>query len=337
MTWQNQPTENQINWLLEPNEPGVRYLAMRDLLNMPADSPELAEAKKAAHACRPIAKILGKMHPDGYWVKAGPGYSPKYRSGVWSLLMLAQLGAQMDMDERIVRAVDHYLKHAVSPDGQISHDHLPSGTFDCLQGNMCFALYSLGCRDAKLSAAFDWMARTVTGEGMGKQGDEKSRYRWTTHQCGPLFACKANGGLSCAWGAVKILLAFGSLPQEERTARIEQAIRSGVDFLFSVDPMKADWPTRDNDKPNPNWWKFGFPVFYISDLLQAAEALAWLGYGADARLAGTLDFIRSRQDDQGRWKLELDYAERSGMRFGKKNQANKWVTHRALRVLKMAG
>ncbi len=324
-----------MNWLLESSEPGLRYLALRDLLDRPADDAELLEAQRKAPTEGPIAKILGRMNPGGYWAKEGAGYSPKYRSTVWSLLMLAQLGANRDMDERIAKAVDYYLEHAVHADGQISHDHLPNGTFDCLQGNMCFALYSLGCRDAKLEAAFDWMARTVTGEGMGKQGDEKARYRWYTYQCGAMFACKANGGKSCAWGAAKAMHAFSLLPKEKRTTRIEQAIQEGVDFLFSVDLMKANWPTRDDHQVNPNWWKFGFPVFYISDLLQIVEALARLGYGKDPRLQETVEFIRSRQDEVGRWRLELDYTERSGIRFGKLNQPNKWVTLRALRALKL--
>jgi hypothetical protein len=332
----NRINSDVITWLLEPDEPGVRYLALRDLLDKREDYPELVDACQQAHRAGPIAKILDKMHPEGYWAKEGAGYSPKYRSAVWSLLMLAQLGARMDMDERIAGAVDYYLEHAVHPDGQISHDHLPNGTFDCLQGNMCFALYSLGCRDEKLEAAFDWMARTVTGEGMGKQGDEKARYRWYTYQCGPLFACKANGYKSCAWGAAKVMHSFSLLPKEKRTVRIEQAIQKGVDFLFSVDPMKANWPSRDDEKPSQNWWKFGFPVFYISDLLQIVEALARLGYEKDARLQKAVEFIHGRQDGEGRWKLELDYTERSGIRFGKFNQPNKWVTLRALRVLKLA-
>jgi hypothetical protein len=331
-----EPHRDAIDWLLNSSEPGARYLALRDLLDRRADDPDLADACRQAHRAGPIVKILEKMNPEGYWVKEGAGYSPKYRSTVWSLLMLAQLGARMDMDERIAVAVDYYLEHAVHPDGQISHDHLPNGTFDCLQGNMCFALYSLGCRDEKLEAAFDWMARTVTGECMGKQGDEKARYRWYTYQCGPLFACKANGGKSCAWGAAKVMHAFSLLPKDKRTARIEQAIHAGVDFLFSIDLMKSNWPSRENEKPNPNWWKFGFPVFYISDLLQIAEALSRLGYGKDPRLNKTMKFIKSKQDEQGRWRLELDYTERSGMRFGKSNQANQWVTLRALRALKLA-
>lgn len=328
---------NSINWLLDSCKPGVRYLVLRDLLDRPADDAELLEARHEAHMAGPIAKILSKMNPDGYWVKEGAGYSPKYRSTVWSLLMLAQLGADMEMDERIARAVDYYLVHAVNPDGQISHDHLPNGTFDCLQGNMCFALYSLGCRDEKMEAAFDWMARTVTGEGMGKQGDEKARYRWYTYQCGPLFACKANDGKSCAWGAAKVMLAFGKLPKARRTPLIERAIQQGVDFIFSVNPAQALWPSGYAPKPSGNWWKFGFPVFYITDLLQVAEAMTLLGYGGDKRMADTLQLIRDKQDGQGRWALEFSYEDKTWLDFGAKKQPNKWVTLRALRVLKTAG
>ena len=62
-----------------------------------------------------------------------------------------------------------------------------------------------------------------------------------------------------------------------------------------------------------------------------------LGYGADPRLANALELIRSKQDEQGRWALEYDYAGKTWVDFGSKNEPNPWVTLRALRVLKNAG
>ncbi len=334
MSWRDSLKGDPVPWLLEKEEPGARYLALRDLIYLPADSPELLDAKKQAHTSGPISTILSKMESEGYWVKPGSGYSPKYRSIVWSLLLLAQLGANLEMDERIARAVKYYLENSVFADGQISYSREPGGALDCLQGNMCHALLSLGCKDAKLFTAFDWMARTVTGEGMAPQSDKNARHHWYNYQCGPLFACSANEKQSCAWGAVKAMLAFAALPREKCTARIERAIRAGVDFLFSVDLMKATWPTRGGKVPNPFWWKFGFPVFGITDLLQATEVLTLLGFGQDKRLAVTLEFIRSKQNDQGRWLQEQDYDSRTWLSFGRKREPNKWVTLRALRVLK---
>ena len=124
-------------------------------------------------------------------------------------------------------------------------------------------------------------------------------------------------------------------PKYRRTHLIEAAVNHGVDFLFSVDPAEADYPTGWSDKPSRNWWKLGFPVFYVTDLLQNAEALVRLGYGNDPRLGKTLALIRDKQDDHGRWSLEYDYAGKTWAEFGEKKQPNKWVTLRALRVLKL--
>ena len=64
------------------------------------------------------------------------------------------------------------------------------------------------------------------------------------------------------------------------------------------------------------------------------EALVGLGYGNDPRLSDTLKTIREKQDSDGRWALEYDYTGKTWIDFGKKNQPNKWVTLRALRVFK---
>jgi hypothetical protein len=132
------------------------------------------------------------------------------------------------------------------------------------------------------------------------------------------------------------MLAFSAWPLERRTALIERAIAHGVDFLLSVDPAAAAYPSGYSAKPSSNWWKFGFPVFYVTDLLQNVEALVNLGYGQDARLAQALAIIREKQDAQGRWLLEYDYTGKTWCDFGARGQPNKWVTLRALRVLKAA-
>jgi hypothetical protein len=325
-----------LNWLLDPNAPGVRYLALRDLLALPETDPELQTTRKAAHEIGPIAAILDQMHPDGYWLEPGSGYLPKYRSIVWSLILLAQLGARVEEDERIGRACAYYLDHAFAPGGQIASSSAPSGTVDCLQGNMLWALLELGWRDARLEKAFDWMARSVTGEGVAPMSDQKSARRYYAGKCGPDFACGANNKLACAWGAVKVMLAFSALPGEHWTSQIEQAVQRGIAFLLNGDPLQAGYPNGWAEKPSGNWWKFGFPVFYVTDLLQNVEALVRLGCGADPRVKEALAFIASKGDDQGRWCLEYDYTGKTWIDFGSKKQVNPWVTLRALRVLKAA-
>jgi len=334
MTWQDHLNGDVIPWLLEQDSPGVRYLALRDLLDLPPDDPELVAAQAEAHSNGPIAAILDEMEPEGYWAKPGPGYLPKYRSTVWSVIMLAQLGASIPLDERIARACAYLLDSALTSTGQFSSTGAPSGTVDCLQGNLCTSLVDLGCDDPRLVQAYEWMARSVTGEGIAPNSDRKAPIRYYAGKCGPRFACGANNKLPCAWGAVKVMLAFSKLPNERSTDLIDRAISAGVDFLFSKDPAKADYPCGYSNKPSQNWWKFGFPVFYVTDVLQNVEALIGLGYGNDRRLANALSIIRDKQDTQGRWTMEHDYSGKTWVDFGPKKKQNKWVTLRALRVLK---
>jgi len=321
-----------LDWLLEPDDIGVKYLAMRDLVA--AGGKEFAAVKKSAHTAGPIAAVLAKMHPEGYWEQPGAGYYPKYTGTVWSIILLAQLGGSLEQDERIATACSYLLEHNLTKDGHFTINGLPSGTVDCLQGNLCESLLALGCEDPRLDKAFEWMARSVTGEGVAPLADKTAPIRYYAGKCGPNFACGANNKLLCAWGAVKVMLAFSKLPENKKTRLINNAISAGVDFLLSRDPARADYPCGYNQKPSGNWWKFGFPVFYVTDLLQNVEALVGLGYGSDPRLANALATIREKRDAGGRWLLEYDYAGKTWLDFGIKKQPNKWVTLRVLRVLK---
>jgi len=333
MSWQNQLKGDSISWLLESDSPEVRYLTLRDLAD-DADEAEISAAQEASHKDGLIATILDNMNEKGYWEKEGPGYLPKYRSTVWALILLAQLGASAQQDERIALACSYLLDHALAPGGQISITGSPSGTADCLQGNMCWALTALGYDDPRLGHAYEWMARSVTGKGIAPVHERDAPVRFYAGKCGPLFCCGSNNKMPCAWGAAKVMLAFSVLPSERHTPLIEDAIHQGVNFLFSVDPAEATYPSGWSDKPSRNWWKFGFPVFYVTDILQIVEALVGLGYGDDPRLENALALIREKQDDDGRWPLEYDYAGKTWVEFGKKKEPNKWVTLRALRVLK---
>jgi len=323
--------QNSVDWLLEPSDIGVRYLALRDLVKI--GGKELDIARKQAHKEGAIGQILAKMQKEGYWETPGAGYYPKYTGTVWSIITLAQLGADIREDESIKTACRYMLEHSIVGSGQVTVNGAPSGTADCLQGNICAALTDIGCEDLRLDRAFEWMARSVTGEGVAQMGDKHTPLRYYAGKCGPNFACSSNNKLPCAWGGVKVMLAFSKLPDKKKTPVINRAIKQGVDFFFSIDPATAGYPSGYASKPSGNWWKFGFPVFYITDLLQLVEALVGLGYGTDPRLQNALRLIREKQDSLGRWPLEYDYTGKIWVDYGKKKQPNKWVTLRASKVL----
>ncbi|MBN2678102.1 MAG: hypothetical protein JXR32_08560 [Anaerolineaceae bacterium] len=334
MNWKDHLKADSLPWLLEESEPGVRFLALRDLAGLPETDPVLVKARHAAHEKGPIALILNEMHPDGYWIEPGPGYNPKYRSLVWSLILLASLGARVEENQRIQIAINYCLDHCLAPGGQFASATAPGGTADCLQGNLCWALTEMGSTDTRLDKAYDWMARTVIGEGIAAPGDKSTTQRYYAGKCGPNFACGANDKKSCAWGAGRVMQAFSVLPRVKRTAVIDRAITHGIEFFLKEDPATVPWPNGYAPKPSGNWWKFGFPVFYITDLLLVAEVLTNLDRSGDPRMKNLFRLILDKQDDQGRWMLENDYAGKTWGEWGEKKKPNKWVTLRALRVIK---
>lgn len=122
-----------LPWLLDPETPAVRHLALRQLLDEPQDSPLVRRARAAAMRTDPIVSILDAQEPEGYWVRPGNWYGPKYKGTVWSLAFLDQLGA----DPRhpvIRRACRHVLEHTAAPSGGLSWGANDS-PLHCLHGN----------------------------------------------------------------------------------------------------------------------------------------------------------------------------------------------------------
>ena len=172
--------------------------------------------------------------------------------------------------------------------------------------------------------AIDALARSITGDGY--EGYLKSGVMATG------FVCSANYGLPCGWGAVRALWALNGAPAAERTPIIEAALKATIDFLLDHDIARADYPYKE--RISSSWFKFGYPLGYVTDVLLNLEALTGAGYGHDPRLRQAVEWVLSKQDDLGRWKLEYDYKGKMWLDIEKKGKPSKWITLRALRVIK---
>jgi hypothetical protein len=338
-TWRDLLRGDPLPWLLEPDEaqPAVRYFALRDLLGRREEEEDVREARAAILRTGPVPAILAAQDPAGYCVRPGPGYGPKYQGTVWQVVFLAQLGAD-PADPRVRAGCEYVLSHTIASHGGFSVTAVPSAFIHCLAGNLGAALIDLGwLDDGRVQAALEWQARTITGEGVaGRESRETPRRYYASGTCGPLFACAANAGLPCAWGAVKAMLALSKVPPACRTPTIQRATDRGVEFLLSQDPAVADYPFGYGDRPSSSWLKFGYPIGYVADVLQNLEVLAALGLAQDPRLARALELVKGRQGDDGRWKLEYTYNGKMWVDIERKGAPSKWVTLRALRVLKAA-
>ncbi len=155
-----------LDWLLEKDNPSVRYFALKYLLDRPDDDSEVRSARRAIMRSEPVKTIVAAQAADGHWQKPGTGYSPKYRATTWQLLFLAELGA--DGQQRAIRrGCEYVLEHTQAAHGGFTPyaDARPSGALHCLSGNMTWALIALGRGDdERIGRAIDWLAGAITGD-----------------------------------------------------------------------------------------------------------------------------------------------------------------------------
>jgi hypothetical protein len=162
--------------------------------------------------------------------------------------------------------------------------------------------------------------------------------------------------------APKTLLFLGEVPhelwpdgaEELRAACVEvlrdkQVFRSlPAEFAAFKDVV---WPTRAAERPaarerflsqheplhygdKPGWLRFGFPLSYNSDALEALTALMAVGEPRRPEYEPALEVVRGAADASGRWTMRTSFNGKMIASVEAKGQPSKWLTLRALQVLR---
>ena len=309
--WPDLLADDPTDWLLEDDNASVRYLALRSLMESPEDNRQVLAARRAIMETGPVPVILVAQHEDGYWSKPGTGYSPKYQGSVWQLMFLGHLAAD-GADERVAKACEYILTNSRAKNGAFSVTGAPSVAIDCLNGNLIHAFYHLGWgHDERVQQAVHQLCAAISQKH---------------------FQCAANARLPCAWGAVKALLAFSALPPQERTDEVKAAVEEAAAILLSRNLVVADYPCAE--RVSSTWLKFGFPLSYSTNVLEALHVMAELGYGSQPILGDAIRFVLSKQDLLGRWKMESSLNGKMWANIEARGKPSKWVTLRAVQTLK---
>jgi hypothetical protein len=132
-------------------------------------------------------------------------------------------------------------------------------------------------------------------------------------------------------GAVKALKALSELPQDLHTKKVKATIQNGADYLLAHHVFKKSHDLKQVSKPG--WLKFQFPLMYQTDALEVTGILLDLGY-KDERLQEAVDLILSKQTPVGKWNLEATFNGKFQVDIGSKGKPSKWITLKALKVLK---
>ena len=139
------------------------------------------------------------------------------------------------------------------------------------------------------------------------------------------------GKHTCHMGAAKALKALAEIPETKRNGEVENVIEKGTEYFLQHHIYKRSHDLSRVSKPG--WLRFGFPLMYQTDVLEILGILTKLGY-KDERMQEAIDLVVSKQDDEGKWKLESTFNGRFQTNIEQKTKPSKWITLGALGVLK---
>ncbi|MFH2112510.1 MAG: hypothetical protein ABIJ47_14775 [Candidatus Bathyarchaeota archaeon] len=331
-----------LDWLLEADDPMVRYNTLVNILNKPVDSTEVSEASRAMMSSRPVSAILRGLETGitdkeaaAKWGEpaATAGYVPKYKGAVWRLIFLAQAGADPE-DPRVAELCQHILRHAYSE---------KHGTFA-----VSFRTKK-GYNDALMPCFMGNMVWSLCAMGYGEQPDVRNGFRflvehqrfddgyWKTPNTYPYRGRgdRCWGTHTCYWGVTKLLKAMTVVPDSYWTVEALEAKRKAVEFVLL---HRLIWSSHAPDRPvstkTTNPTRLTTPLTYYDDAVEIASNLLALGVQHEA-IDSTIEYVKDKACMNERWAADNTPGPLDAP-FARKGRESKWVTYRVLRLLKLA-
>jgi len=323
-------SDDTINWLLEDDNPSVKYYTLIDLLGKSMDNPDVITAKNKIMEKGVVPKILSKQEKGGYWGIEDDFYvRAKYKGTVWNLIILAEFGAN-ESDERIKKTCEFIFKKSqdiktggFSCETTVNNGGAPSKVIPCLTGNMVYGLIRFGyLEDPRVQKGIDWLTTYQRFD----DGVQELPKDWLYKSRKACFSKH-----SCHMGVVKTLKALAEIPASKRNTDVKETINNAVEYLLIHHIYKRSHDLTKTAKPG--WLRLSFPLMYQTDILEILTLLTKLDI-KDERMQDALDIMISKQDNHGRWILENTLNGKILVNIETKGKPSKWITLKALQVLK---
>jgi hypothetical protein len=308
-----------LTWLLEDNQPSIRYRTLTELVGRKANDPEVVKTRSQILESGWATEILAKRTAGEGWADAGSQYRPKYLSTNWMMLTLSDMGLTRSTPV-VAELCEFWMKGFAAKDGGLGGNSAGSPHY-CVAANMARALIRFGYEDDPR------VRRTL--ERLAKEANPKGGW-----------SCWGSGRNLDSWEAMS---AFAVYPKSKWTESMRTSVEKGAEFFLQRE-------LHLQGERYPPWYRFHYPTHYYYDLLVGLDFMTALGYGGDPRMGYALNWLRSRRRANGSWNLDAVhpdiegpianwFAKHPGQRpipfaLETPGRPSKMVTLTALRVLK---
>jgi hypothetical protein len=304
---------NALDWLLEA-DPAIRWQAMRDLADAPADRIAAERARVATEGWG--ARLLALRRADGLWDIGTPGTE---WISLLALLLLREMG--FDPSTEVARTAIGLVR-----DNATWHSRGP------WHGTPLFAGEVEPCINGRVVAVGAYYGVDVTGIVERLLGEQMADGGWNCEQ--------ENGSTRGSFHST-INVLEGLLEHERVTGgstEVTAARARGQDYLLERRMLRR---LSTGELIDPAFTRFSFPTGWRYDALRGLDYLRAADVPPDTRVAEAIDLVRSKRDADGRWPLENPHesemvdARTRDLEFGmdeREGRPSYWNTLRAMRV-----
>ncbi|MCI4324339.1 MAG: hypothetical protein L3K00_00395 [Thermoplasmata archaeon] len=273
--------DGALDWLLEEDQPSIRYLTLTRLLGRKETDPDVRAARSLIPSVGWVAEILARRDPGGWWVRDRGWLEPRFTGTHWNMLALADLGATRSIPA-VAASAEYWMAKSPLQGGGVGGFGKGKG-HHCYTADMARGLILLGyADDARVRKTLEWLVKTAHPKG-----------GWSCRfvRDGPAPSRSLD-----AWEG---LAAFAAYPREKWTPAMAACVERTAGYYLERELHNQ------GDRYEP-WYRFHWPVHYFYDLLVGLDALTALRYGRDRRLTFALDLLRKKRRPDGRWNLDAD-------------------------------
>lgn len=306
------------DWLLG-SDPAIRWQAMRDLTDAPADQIAAERARVGREGWG--ARLLALRREDGLW---DTGSSDPEWISLLALLMLRDMGLDATSEEA---------QNAI----RLVHENATWHSRGPWHGTPVFAGEVEPCINGRVVAVGSYFGRDMGGLVERLLGEQMADGGWN---------CEQENGSTRGSFHTTISVLEGLLEHEHATggsADVTAARERGQEYLLDRRLLRR---LSSGELIDAAFTRFSFPTGWHYDALRGLDYLRAAGVKPDARMTEAIDLVRVKRDAQGRLPLENPHesemvnARLRDLEFDmdeREGRPSLWNTLRGTRVLRWAG